>query len=46
MPSRSSDTVVTVVGSRGIVGFSGIETMGVSGDIPAALVESKLTWGP
>ena len=33
-----------VVGSIGIVGFTGIKILDVAGDTPAALVESKLTW--
>ena len=41
MSSGSSGTVVTFVGSRGIVGWSGIETLGVAGDVPASLVDSS-----
>ena len=44
MSLRSSGTVVTVVGSRGIFGCIGIERMGVSDDVPVALVYSKLIW--
>ena len=46
MSSRPSVTVVTAVGSRVIVGCSDIERLGVAGDVPAALVDSKLTWRP
>ena len=43
---RSSVNVVNVVGSRVIVGCSGIDWLVVVGGVPAALVESKLTWRP
>ena len=43
MSSRYSGTVVTVVGSRRIVGCSGIDIMSVVGDFLADLVDSKLT---
>ena len=46
MFSRSCSIVVTVVGSRGIVGCSGIYILDVAGDVPAALVVLKLIWGP
>ena len=32
--------------SRGIFGWSGIETLGVAGGVPVALVDSKLSWKP
>ena len=38
----SSSTAVTIVWSRGIVGRSGIERLGVAVDVPASLVQSKL----
>ena len=43
---RHFGTVVTVVGYRGIVGWSGIETLGVVGDLPAALVKLNFTRRP
>ena len=42
----SSGTVVTVVGYRSIFGWSDIDTLGVADDVPAALVDSKLTQRP
>ena len=36
----------TVIGSRYIVGFSGIERLGVACDVPVALVELNLIWRP
>ena len=42
----SPGTAVIVVGSKGIAGCSGIYRMGVAGDVPAALVDSKLTYRP
>ena len=42
---RYSGTVVTVIGYICTVGWSGIDTLGVAGDVPVALFESKLTWG-
>ena len=43
---RYYGTVVTIFGSRGIVGCSDIEKMGVADDVHAALVNSKLVWRP
>ena len=41
-----SGTIVKVVGSRDIVGWSGIYTLGVTCDVPTDLFDLKLTWGP
>ena len=46
MSLRYTSTYVTVVGSIEIVCCSVIYRMGVTGDVPAALVDSKLTWRP
>ena len=46
MSLRSSDNVVTVFGYIGIVSWSGIETLGVAGDVPEDLVDSKLICRP
>ena len=43
---RSSGTFVTVVGYIGIVCWSVIETLGVTGDVPATFFDSMLTWRP
>ena len=42
----SSGTAVIVFGSKGISGCSGIYRIGVAVDVPAALVDSKLTYRP
>ena len=42
----SSGSSVTVVGYIYIVGCSGIYRLGVAGDVPTALVDSKSAWGP
>ena len=39
MSLGSSGTVVKVFGYIGIVGWSGIETLGVAGDVPEDLVD-------